>query len=89
LHKGNTMSEILEQLETLIEAKIKSMQSESHLWDYDDIAHYCRRSKSTIMNNYSKRVDFPRAIRFDKNGSPVYEPKAVKAWARSHMERAA
>jgi phage pi2 protein 07 len=83
------MQELLDQLETLIEAKIKAMQSDTHLWTYEDIAHFCRRAKNTIINDYSKRPDFPRAIRFDKNGSPVYLPKDVKAWVLKHAERAA
>lgn len=83
------MSDLLEQLEQLIEAKVKALQSDNRLWGYEDIAHYCHRSKHTIINDYSKRPDFPNAIRFEKRGSPVYDPRHVKAWVMKHMEKAA
>jgi predicted DNA-binding transcriptional regulator AlpA len=83
------MSELLEQLETLIEAKVSQLAMSERLWSYDDIATYLGLTKSSVVNNISKLPNFPQAIRLDKKSNPRFEPKDVKKWALSHKEKRA
>lgn len=54
------------------------------LWDYADIAAYLRRSDHTVKNRYAVMPDFPKAIRLEGKGHPLYEAMEVVAWARKH-----
>ena len=83
------MSEILEQLEQLIEEKIKLLAMNERLWRYEDIAVYLGMTKSSIINTVSKYPNFPQAIRLDKKSQPRFDPKDIKRWALSHKEKRA
>jgi len=60
-------------------------------WDYADIAHNLRASKSTVAR-WVTLPDFPRPIRPPTKGPglahPIYKPAEVIAWAGRHQEGA-
>ena len=69
--------------------RIAASPSDNRLWDAQDVANYLNMKKGAVANTILPRPDFPCAIRIAGKGFPKWEPKEVKAWARSFKERRA
>ena len=80
---------LIEQLERLIDEKIRVISISDRLWNLEDIAIFLNRSKAHVVNVISKQPGFPMAIRLSRNDKPLYDPKDVKRWVLSHKEKTA
>jgi predicted DNA-binding transcriptional regulator AlpA len=77
-----------EQLEQMVEAKVKTLMDSDRLWSHERIAVYLDCSVRRVQDYFSKLPDFPQAIKI-KGGYPRYEPKEIKKWALSYKEKRA
>lgn len=68
------VQEMLKQLPPQLPAEIA-------LWNADDIATYLRRSGNTVRNTILNRPDFPKPIRIEARGYPLYRANEVIDWA--------
>lgn len=57
------------------------------LWNADDIATYLRRQGSTVRCTILNRPDFPKPIRIEERGYPLYKASEVIEWANKKQRK--
>lgn len=85
------MTDLIEQLAAALADRIRpEVPLSVDLWDAKLVAAYLKVSPKHVLERYSPRPDFPRAIRLPAasgKGHPRWKALEVIEWAEKHQDR--
>lgn len=77
----------LQPILSAILIELRRQRVPDDLWTADDIASYCKKSKSTVQQRLLTKAGFPRPVALpttDRNGAKLWYADEVRSWVKSH-----